>query len=105
GQNQGLLFVKFKDWSERKSADLNVNALIGRIGARYATYKEAVIIPINLPPIRELGTASGFDMQLEDRGGVGHDALIRARDQLLAAARRDASLALVRANVLEDNPT
>ena len=105
GQNQGLLFVHFRDWSVRKSADLSVQALSKRLAARYASYREAVIIPINPPPIRELGTASGFDMELEDRGGVGHVALMRARDQLLASAHKDPSLALVRANGLEDSPT
>ena len=105
GQNQGLLFVHFKDWSQRRSADLSVQALIKRIGARYASYREAIIIPVNPPPIRELGTASGFDMELEDRGGLGHDALMRARDQLLASARKDPSFSLVRPNGLEDNPT
>ena len=61
---------------------------------------------MNPPPIRELGTASGFDLELEDRGGLGHDALMQARDQLLdGRAARSRTLALVRANGLEDNPT
>jgi len=105
GQNQGLLFVHFRDWSERKGRDLSVQALMQRLAIRYASYREAAIIPVNPPPIRELGTASGFDMELEDRGGLGHEALIRARDQLLASARKEPTLALVRANGLDDNPT
>ena len=105
GQNQGMVFVHLKDWSERKGADLGVQALIQRIASRFASYSEAIVIPMNPPPIRELGTASGFDLELEDRGGVGHEALMRARDRLLASARHDPSIALVRANGLEDNPT
>jgi multidrug efflux pump len=105
GQNQGMLFVHFRDWSKRKSADLSAQALIKRVAARFAQYGEAIVIPVNPPPIRELGTASGFDLELEDRGGLGHDGLIRARDQLLANARKEPSLARVRANGLEDNPT
>jgi multidrug efflux pump len=105
GQNQGMLFVHFRDWSLRTSPDLSAQAFIKRVAARFASYGEAIVIPVNPPPIRELGTASGFDLELEDRGGVGHDALIRARDQLLANANKDPSLALVRANGLEDNPT
>ena len=105
GQNQGMLFVHFRDWSQRTSPDLSAQAFIKRVTARFAAYGEAIVIPVNPPPIRELGTASGFDLELEDRGGVGHDALIRARDQLLANANKDPSLALVRANGLEDNPT
>ncbi|HEV8334494.1 MAG TPA: efflux RND transporter permease subunit [Steroidobacteraceae bacterium] len=105
GQNQGQLFVHFRDWSERTTADLSAAALIKRVTARFATYGDAIIVPVNPPPIRELGTASGFDLELEDRGGLGHDALIQARDQLLAAAKKEPLLALVRANGLEDNPT
>src|SRR5262249_20631813 len=69
------------------------------------SYKDASIIPINIPPIRELGTASGFDFELEDRGGIGHDALLQARNQLLGLARKDPQLALVRPNGIEDQPT
>ena len=105
GQNQGMLFVHFRDWSQRKSPDLTVQAFMKRVAARFANYGEALIIPVNPPPIRELGTASGFDLELEDRGGVGHEALARARDQLIASARKEPSLALVRANGVADNPT
>jgi hydrophobe/amphiphile efflux-1 (HAE1) family protein len=105
GQNQGMLFVHLRDWSQRKGSDLSAQALIKRVAARFAQYGEAIVIPVNPPPIRELGTASGFDLELEDRGGLGHEALIRARDQLLASARKEPSLSLVRANGLEDNPT
>ncbi|HKS54941.1 MAG TPA: efflux RND transporter permease subunit [Steroidobacteraceae bacterium] len=105
GQNQGQLFVHLRDWSLRTTSDLSARALIKRVSARFSTYGDAIVIPVNPPPIRELGTASGFDLELEDRGGLGHDALMQARDQLLAAAKKEPSLALVRANGLEDNPT
>jgi hydrophobe/amphiphile efflux-1 (HAE1) family protein len=105
GQNQGMLFVHFKDWSQRGSKDLSVQALSQRVAARFASYGGAIIVPINPPPIRELGTASGFDFELEDRGGVGHDRLMQARDALLARARQEPTIALVRPNGLEDNPT
>jgi len=105
GQNQGMLFVKFKDWSERTTTKLSVQALTARIAARFASYGLAVIIPVNPPPIRELGTASGFDLELEDRGGLGHDRLVDARDRLLALAAKEPTIALARANGLNDNPT
>src|SRR3981081_312948 len=75
-----------------------------RVSKHFASYKGAVIVPINPPPIRELGTASGFDFELKDLGGVGHDRLIQARNQLLDTARKDPTLAAVRANGLEDHP-
>ncbi len=105
GQNQGLLFVRFKDWSQRTDKSLKVDALMARLSHRFSSYKDALIIPINIPPIRELGTASGFDFELEDRGGIGHERLVQARNQLLALARKDPQLALVRANALDDQPT
>jgi multidrug efflux pump len=105
GQNQGLLFVHFRDWSLRKSADLKAQAVLARTAKHFASYKNAVIVPINPPSIPALGTASGFDLELEDRGGLGHEKLIQARDQLVTLARQDANLALVRPNGLNDNPT
>jgi hydrophobe/amphiphile efflux-1 (HAE1) family protein len=104
GQNQGQVFVQLKDWSQRTSKDLSVQALVGRLSQHFATYKDATIIPINPPPIRGLGTSSGFDFELEDRGGLGHDKLMQARNQLLAMAAKDPGLAQVRPNGQDDNP-
>ncbi len=106
GQNQGFLFVHFKDWSVSGSRRISRCRRSSRASSQhFASYKDAVIVPINPPSIPELGTASGFDLELEDRGGVGHDQLMQARDQLLDMARKDPTLALVRANGLDDNPT
>jgi multidrug efflux pump len=105
GQSQGLVYVHLKDWSERKSGDQTVDAVIARTAAHFAAYKDAIIFPINPPPIRGLGTSSGFDFELEDRGGVGYDALLKAKNQLLAMAAKDPNLAQVRFNGVADNPT
>jgi multidrug efflux pump len=105
GQNQGQLFVRLKDWSQRTGSGQSVQALSDRISQHFAAYKDAVVTPTSPPPIRGLGTAAGFDFQLEDRGGLGHDALARARDQLLAMAKQDPNLAGVRFSGQEDNPT
>jgi multidrug efflux pump len=104
GQNSGLLFVRLRDWGERRSSDLKIQALIARISKRYANYRDANIIPINPPPIPELGTAAGFDFELEDRAGLGHAALMAARNELLKLARSDPALTLVRPNGLNDTP-
>jgi multidrug efflux pump len=104
GQNSGLLFVRLKDWKYRTATRLKAQALVGRIFGRYAGFKDAVVIPINPPSIPELGTASGFDFELEDRSGLGHAALMAARNQLLGMAAKDPDLALVRPNGLSDNP-
>ncbi|MDB5865284.1 MAG: multidrug efflux transporter permease, partial [Betaproteobacteria bacterium] len=104
GQNQGLLFVHFRDFKVRTSPDLKVQTLVRRISQHFGSYKDAVIVPINPPPIRELGTASGFDFELKNLGGRSHDELMQARNQLLDMARKDPTLTLVRPNGLEDNP-
>ncbi|PCE30676.1 efflux RND transporter permease subunit [Burkholderia ubonensis] len=104
GQNSGLVFVKLKEFSERQRSEQKVQALLRRTAARYAKYKDAMVIPFNPPSIRELGNASGFDFQLTDNGGLGHDALIAARNQLLEMASKDPLLALVRPNGLNDTP-
>jgi multidrug efflux pump len=105
GQNQGVVFVRFKDWSERRHVDLAVPAVLARAARHFASYQGALIIPVNPPSIPALGTSSGFDLELEDRDGIGHDRLTQARDQLIAGASRDPDLALVRANGLADTPT
>jgi multidrug efflux pump len=104
GQSQGLVFVRLKDWSVRSRADLNVGAVLARTAKYFASYQGATIVPINPPSIPALGTASGFDLELEDRAGLGHDKLVQARDQLVALAKQDPKLALVRPNGLSDQP-
>jgi multidrug efflux pump len=66
--------------------------------------RDAFIFPLSPPPIRELGTASGFNLRLQDRAGLGREALVAARDQFLALARQSPLLAQVRPDGLEDAP-
>jgi len=103
-QSQGQIFVRLKNWDDRKDEALGVEALSDRIKKRFGSSNVAIVFPTSPPPIRGLGNAAGFDMQLQDRGGLGHDALAHARDQLLAAARRHPVLAQVRYNGVADSP-
>ncbi|TQK07361.1 efflux RND transporter permease subunit [Herbaspirillum sp. SJZ107] len=103
-QSQGQIFVRLKDWDDRKDEELGVEALSDRIKKRFSSSNVAIIFPTSPPPIRGLGNAAGFDLQLQDRGGLGHDALAQARDQLLAAARSHPALAQVRYNGVADSP-
>jgi multidrug efflux pump len=105
GQSQAMIFVRLKDWSQRTASDATAQALVDRLNAHFASYKDATIVAVNPPPIRGLGTSAGFDFMLKDVGGVGHDKLMQARNQLLAAAKSDPNLSQVRPNGLEDNPT
>jgi hydrophobe/amphiphile efflux-1 (HAE1) family protein len=104
-QNQGMVYVRLKDWSQRTKKEQSIQPLIARVTQQFANYKGATVVAVNPPPIQGLGTSAGFDFELEDRGGVGHDALVKARDQLLAKARQDPTLAQVRSNGLDDTAT
>jgi len=105
GQNQGRLFVRLKPWDERKDEALGVSALSSRIAARYANYQGAVINTVEPPSIRGLGSATGFNLQLQDRGGLGHAALAQARERLLELAGKEAALQRVRFSGQSDNAT
>ncbi|WP_417792691.1 efflux RND transporter permease subunit [Terasakiella pusilla] len=104
GQNAGIAFINLKDWSERERPDQSVKAVIGRAYGAFSQIKEAMIFAFAPPAIIELGQANGFDLQLVDRTGVGHDALVAARNQLLGMAAQDPRVVGVRPNGLNDMP-
>jgi len=104
GENVGLGFIRLKDWDERKSADLSINAFIHWANGALQGIRGARMFVINLPTIRGLGRFGGFDFQLEDRAGLGHEKLVQARNMLLGAASKEAALYGVRPNQLEDTP-
>ncbi|MDE1920951.1 MAG: efflux RND transporter permease subunit [Candidatus Omnitrophica bacterium] len=104
GQNSALAFIRLKDWSKRPGAAHKAPAIIRRAFGAFSRIKDAIIYPVNLPPIPELGTSSGFDMELEDQAGLGHDKLMQATGQLLAMAAKDPDVSGVRMQGLEDVP-
>ncbi len=104
GQNAALAFVTLKDWSERTGEGSSAQALAGRAFGALSGVRDAFIFPLSPPPIPELGAASGFTFRLQDRGGLGHDALLAARNQLLGMASKSPVLTQVRPDGLEDAP-
>ena len=102
GQNSGLGFITLRDWDVRRGPENTVQALTARINNRFARYQDALIVASAPPAVRELGNATGFAFQLQDRGGLGHGALMAARDQLLSLAAASPVLTRVRANGLSD---
>ncbi|NMM08756.1 MAG: efflux RND transporter permease subunit [Polaromonas sp.] len=104
GQNAALAFVTLKDWSERTAKGQSADALAGRAFGALSGIRDAFIFPLSPPPIRELGTASGFSFRLQDRAGLGGAALLAARGQLLGMAAKSPILAQVRPDGLEDAP-
>ncbi len=104
GQNAAIAFVRLKDWDKRPGRDHSVQAVIGRAFAALGAIKDAIIYPINPPPIAELGNATGFDFQLEDQANLGHEKLMQARNQLLGMAMKNPNIANVRPQGMEDIP-
>ncbi|HYZ31400.1 MAG TPA: efflux RND transporter permease subunit [Crenalkalicoccus sp.] len=104
GQNSGLAFLQMKDWSLRSGSQDRVQALAARVMRRFGEYQDALIFAYPPPAIIELGNATGFDFELLDRGGVGHERLLAARNQLLGLAAQSPILASVRPNGLNDEP-
>ncbi len=104
GQNAALAFVTLKDWDERAGAAHSAQAVAGRVFGAMMGVKDAFIFPLSPPPIPELGSATGFNFRLQDRGGNGHEALVAARNQLLGMAGQSKLLAGVRPDGLEDAP-
>jgi len=103
GQNAALVFTPLKDWSER-DASQSASAIAGRAFGAFSQIKDAIVFPLSPPPIPELGNATGFTMRLQDRGGVGHEALLAARNQLLGMAGKSQVVQGVRPDGLEPTP-
>jgi multidrug efflux pump len=104
GQNMGMGFVRLKDWDLRPRADMRVEALVGRAMRVFSAIRSGMIFAFAPPAVFELGNATGFDFELQDQGGLGHDKLMAARNQLLGMAGADKNLVRVRPNGLEDTP-
>src|SRR5450830_1072316 len=104
GQNTGIAFVRLKDWSLRKDVAQKAPAVAGRAMGKLLQIKDAMVFTFAPPAMLELGNATGFDMQLQDIGGVGHDALMAARNQLLGMASQNPAMVGVRPNGQEDTP-
>jgi len=103
-QNQGMMFVKLKDWDERKRLGITVTDVAAKASKFFAGQRNAVIYAYAPPAVMELGTATGFDLMLEDRGSIGHEELYKIRSELLQMAAKDPRLSRVRHNGMADIP-
>ena len=105
GQNAGMAFIKLKDWDERVGSENTAQSIARRAMAMNMMIPEAsLIFPIAPPPIQGFGNTSGFDLQLKDVGGVGHEALLDARNQLMGMAMQNPAIASIRPGGQEDAP-
>ncbi len=104
GQNTAIGFIQLKDWDERQGEGMDVFSVTQRANMALSAVKDAMIFAFFPPAVAELGNASGFDFQLLDRAGLGHDTLYSAQNQLLGMAAQDPRLSAVRPNGLADVP-
>ncbi|MDR1490844.1 MAG: efflux RND transporter permease subunit [Desulfovibrio sp.] len=102
GQNVGQAFISLRHWDERTKAEQHVDALIARTRRRFSDTPEARVTVFGPAPIKEMARASGFEFELMDLTGRGHDALMEARNILLDKARRQPALRNVRHGGLDD---
>ncbi|MBH8609936.1 efflux RND transporter permease subunit [Pseudomonas mohnii] len=103
-QNTARAFIRLKDWDERGGRGQSAAAIAQRATMALASIGDADAFVMQPPTVRGLGQSSGFDLQLKDLGGLGHDALVAAREQFLELARKDPRLLGVRSNGLDDAP-
>ncbi|CAN7443478.1 efflux RND transporter permease subunit [Acidovorax sp. LjRoot66] len=104
GQNTGFAFIKLKAWDERTAPGLKAQAVANKAMGALSQIRNASVFAFAPPAVSELGNASGFDLMLQDRGNLGHAALMQARNQLLGALMKEPGLVAVRPNGMEDAP-
>lgn len=104
GQNTGFAFVKLKPWGDRTGPGLKAQAVANKAMGALSQIRNASVFTFAPPAVSELGNASGFDLMLQDRANLGHDALMAARNQLLGALMKEPGLVAVRPNGMEDAP-
>ena len=102
GENAGLAFTTFKDWSERDVSAMDEGNMA--TGAFMQSIRDGQFFSLVPPAIPALGNASGFTFRLQDRGGVGRGTLMAARGQLLMQANQHPAIAYARPEGLEDAP-
>ncbi len=104
GQNTAIAFVMLEPWEKREKPEQKVDQVVARAGGALWMIKDAMAFAFQPPALMELGNASGFSVQIQDRAGLGHDALVNARNQFLGAASQEPMLVGVRPNGMEDTP-
>ena len=103
-QNNGMVFIRLKDWKLRQRADLKAKAIAGRATGALSGIRNAMVFVFQPPAVPELGSSMGFDFQLLDRGGQSHQALMDAQYQLLGIIAKDPHVSKVRPNSMPDVP-
>jgi HAE1 family hydrophobic/amphiphilic exporter-1 len=93
--NNGIMFLRLRPWGARPGLAHTSTALVIRLYQALAGFNEALVLPFNPPAINGVGSFSGFQFELEDRGNLGLPALNGAANQIIAGAARDPNLSQV----------
>ncbi|HEY0685415.1 MAG TPA: efflux RND transporter permease subunit [Steroidobacter sp.] len=104
GQSNAMSFVSLKPWEDRPGEANNALTLVGKANTALSQVKQAMIFTLNPPSIPSLGVAAGFTFKLQDRAGLGREALLNARNQMLVAASQSPLLSAVRPEGQADSP-
>ncbi|MDL2321819.1 efflux RND transporter permease subunit [Desulfosarcina sp. OttesenSCG-928-B08] len=102
GHNLGQAFVSLKHWDERKTPDLQVEAIYARVRRALGNMPDARVTVFGPAPVKEMARAAGFEFELMDLTGRGHAALMEARSLLLERAAEIPLLRNVRHGGMED---
>jgi hydrophobe/amphiphile efflux-1 (HAE1) family protein len=86
----GVMFCPLEDFSKRAgNPALSANAIAQRLRGQFSKIQDAIVLVFPPPPIRGVGNAGGFKMQIEDRSGTRTPQQLQAvTDAVIAAARK-----------------
>lgn len=93
--NAGTVFVAFKSWQDRLRDGITQDDILEYLRRELGSIQDAQIMVFPPPAIRGLGFRGGFQLQLEDRQGVGLDALRLVADEILQAGNAQSQLAML----------
>lgn len=104
GPSNGMMFISLKDWDKRKDDKDSVQAIVNRVGGAFAGRDDVTVFALNSPSLPGLGNSTGFDLRLQDRGGLGLEKFAAAREQVLGAARQDKAIGAAYFAGVQDTP-
>ena len=102
--NMATVFIIMKPWEERTSPDLSMAAILANLQRQFFQIQEAIVFAFPPPAIPGLGVAGGFQMQLEDRGGVGLAELQQMVHELVQAGNAQSGLTNLNSTFRADVP-
>ncbi len=101
-QSSARGFVRLKPWEARPLASQSAAAIAHRATQELGAIRDARIFVTQPPAVRGLGSNAGFNFMLKDLNGLGHEALLAAKDKFLAESRKHPELSSVRTTNLDD---